>query len=165
MPSKSFCNLVDDICKMTGIADPRSLYFSTDLEIDFIKFTCAENYEKLDQELILYCDFGALPPANLRTQALQRLLELNLSMPGASPNAYSINEESQHVLLIIRLSMQGLTAKKLLNDMAGYAAKAKNWRKTYYLASQQPEPTTKRQASYQQRIMDQTAPTQRERAA
>jgi hypothetical protein len=157
MPSKKFCELIDDVCHVAKIPHAQSLYESADLDVDQIKFTLRDGSGNVDEAVAFYCQFGSLPPQVSRADALQRLLELNLAMFGVYTPVFSVNPESNHVLLMARIPMQDLSGEKLLNILAKYAAKAKEWRKTYYLTTEEKSQQQAGRRSYQNVLRKRTA--------
>lgn len=137
MPSENFRKFIDDICKLAKIPNSQTLHNAADLEIDQIKFTLHDGASKSEDAIAFFCDFGLLPPQVSRANALQRLLELNLAMFGVNTPTFSINGQSNHVLLMGRIPIRDVSAEKLLNILAEYAAKAKEWQKTYYLTAKE----------------------------
>lgn len=148
MPSKNFCKLIDEICKVVNIANSQSLYEAADLEIDQTKFTLRDGSSQSEDAVAFYCDFGLVPPKSCRADALQRLLELNLVMFGLNTPVFSINGQNNHVLMMARIPMKDMSAEMLLNTLAKYSAKAKKWQKTYYLTTEEKSSKQTKQHRY-----------------
>ena len=157
MPPQHFCKLIDEICNIARIPNSRLLYEAADLEIDHVKFTLADGGDKTENCVTFYCDFGLLPPQIVRAGAMQRLLELNLSMYGINTPFFSINSEINHVLLIGRIPTAEMSPENLMNALAKHAAQAKEWRRNYYLDAEERSQQSSGRQSYQDLIMKRNA--------
>ncbi len=147
MASEQYKKLVDDLCKLVNMPVQPSLYQRVDLEIDKVFFSLveakaatskksatapaaapkADSGTSQDGMVAVFCDFGPLP-RHQRQAAMQRLLELNLSLQGEELPVMSMNHENGHVLLSRRLPLAGMAALDLLNKMKDHAGQAKEWR-------------------------------------
>ena len=132
MATPAFCKLIDQICQLANIPSSPSFYETADLEIDEIQFTLIDCCTDTKQGLVFFCDFG-LPPERRRAEVLQRLLELNLIASGIDTPAFSVNDNTGHVVLIGRIFFEKKSALDVLNTLVPYAAQATEWQKTRYL--------------------------------
>ncbi|HTD02793.1 CesT family type III secretion system chaperone [Undibacterium sp.] len=132
MASENYRKLIDEVCAIAKIADPKLFYTTADLTVDGVNFTLIDGSTEQEEGLAMYCDFGALPAKN-RADVLERLLEINLSMHGVNTPVFTINFETRHVLLARRIPIGQISALDLMNTLSEHAAHSKEWRKTYYL--------------------------------
>jgi hypothetical protein len=132
MASENYRKLIDEICAISKIENPKLFYTTADLTIDGVNFTLIDGSTAQEEGLAMYCDFGALPVKN-RAEVLERLLEINLTMHGVNTPVFTVNFETRHVLLARRIPIGQISALDLINTLSEHAAHCKDWRKTYYL--------------------------------
>ncbi|AEK64132.1 CesT family type III secretion system chaperone [Collimonas fungivorans] len=132
MASENYRKLIDEVCAIARIANPKLFYTTADLTVDGVNFTLIDGSTEQEEGLALYCDFGALPVKN-RADVLERLLEINLTMHGVNTPVFTINFETRHVLLAQRIPVGQISALDLMNTLSEYSAHSKAWRKTFYL--------------------------------
>lgn len=150
MATKQFRDFIDQVCKLVNIKDPERMYESADLDVDGVKFTVVDHSRDERFCLALFGDFGQVPKNNLRAPALQRLMEINLWMFGINTPHFSVNPETDHVLLIGHFDAQDLMPEDLLKMLGQFSAKAKEWQKTYFLTpDEQADMSGKRVAPQQ----------------
>lgn len=136
MSIAAYRSLIDKICVLTNIPDPALMYGSASLQVNGVNFSLFEGGVIAPDSVMVYCDFGELPPRN-REAVLLRLLETNLYLFGDKSPAFTYNIENQHIVLACRMPLAQATAEKVLDLLAHYAGMAKEWRKTYYLLHQE----------------------------
>ncbi|GGM31204.1 CesT family type III secretion system chaperone [Pseudomonas asuensis] len=133
MSLESYQALINELCKLTIIPNPETLYEMASLRVREINFSLLYNESPAAGEVLIYCGFGPLPQQH-RDAVMQRLLETNLHLfNGQNSPSFSYNPETGHVILVSVLLLDALDAQRLL-DMLGYlAALAQKWRETYFL--------------------------------
>lgn len=134
MASTSYYELINEICRLTAIPTPESLYQSTNIDVNGISFTLFERETDELSEVFIYCDVGALP-RNRRDEILLRLLEINfyLQTEARSP-CFAWNAETERITLSVILPLAMILPESLLSLLAQLAAMAKCWRDDYFLS-------------------------------
>jgi hypothetical protein len=137
--SKSdYFRLIDRICELKQLADPRAKHERCSLVVDDVLFTLIPS-TRLDgtvDSVAYFCDFGPLPNES-RTQALEYLLETNLHMFGPESPTFSRNPQTGHIVLIGRMPLDRITAESAIQAMSGLAEFAHEWRATHFLQPEQ----------------------------
>lgn len=133
MSIENYQALINDLCELTVIPNPETLYEMASLRIRGIDFSLLYKDGPGAGEVLIYCGFGPLPQQQRET-IMQRLLETNLYLfNGQNSPSLSYNPETGQVVLVSVLLLDALTAQRLL-DMLGYlAAMAQKWQETYFL--------------------------------
>ncbi|HEX6705261.1 MAG TPA: CesT family type III secretion system chaperone [Albitalea sp.] len=137
-PSEEYCRLIDRICEIKQLADPRRKHERCDLVVDGVPFTLLPS-TSLDGQVdgvAYFCDFGPLPK-ECRVLALEYLLETNLHMFGPDNPAFSRNPQTDHAVLAGRLPLDRITAEAAIEAMGGLADFARQWQATHFLSPQE----------------------------
>ncbi|MEN3295392.1 MAG: hypothetical protein V7642_4645 [Burkholderiales bacterium] len=137
MKDSGFRELADQICALARVETSTAARDVADLEISGIRFILMDGRAVEEGSMIFLCDFGEVPEAH-RMEVLQRLLEANLVMLGVGTPCFSINYETNHVLLMGRVIIEKTPAKVLFKAFVQHARQAKRWRKTRFLAAHEP---------------------------
>jgi hypothetical protein len=127
--------LVDQICALTLIPNPATLYAATNLAVRDIDFSL-QYFEGAGKGTVsVLCDFGPLP-ARRREEVLIRLMETNFHMSD-SPGApmLSFNDQSQRVTLTCKMALDGLNAEFLVPLLGQFSGMVNTWRSDYFLPS------------------------------
>ena len=132
MPSATFRRLIDELCHLSKLPDPQALYERTALNVSGVDFSLVER-EGPVSEVIIHCDFGALP-GRRREEVLLRLLEINFNLfiGSASPSC-TVNQQTGRATLAAAAPLQGLGSLALLELLGQLADMAKVWREGYFL--------------------------------
>ncbi|QKJ89195.1 molecular chaperone Tir [Paramixta manurensis] len=133
MSSREYCQLIDEICRITLLSDPESFYQYAHLNINQINFTLTEQSVGEENNLLIICEMGEIPNKN-QAAILFRLLELNFHL-FAEPRSpiCSVNPETQKVNLCISLPVIAATATGIVRLLTQLAEMAALWRETYFL--------------------------------
>jgi hypothetical protein len=133
MSIENYQALINELCELTVIPNPETLYEMASIRVRGVDFSLLYNESPGAGEVLIYCGFGPLPQQQ-RDAVMQRLLETNLHLfNGQNSPSLSYNPETGHVVLVSVLLLDALKAQRLL-DMLGYlAAMAQKWRETYFL--------------------------------
>jgi hypothetical protein len=133
MSIENYQVLINELCELTVIPNPETLYEMASIRVRGVDFSLLYNESPGAGEVLIYCGFGPLPQQR-RDAVMQRLLETNLHLfNGQNSPSLSFNPETGHVVLVSVLLLDALKAQRLL-DMLGYlAAMAQKWRETYFL--------------------------------
>jgi hypothetical protein len=132
MNDSGFRELVDQIFALAHIEKSEAVRDVADIEISGIRFILMDGRTVEEGSMIFLCDFGEVPDAH-RAAVLQRLLEANLVMLGVGTPCFSINYETNHVLLMGRVIIEKTSAKVLFKAFVQHARQAKRWRKKRFL--------------------------------
>ena len=132
MRDSGFLELVDQIFELAHMERDKNVHNVADLDISGIRFILMDGGTVEEGSMIFLCDFGEVPDTH-RTEVLQRLLEANLVMLGVGTPCFSINYETNHVLLMGRVLIEKTPAKVLYKAFVQHARQAKQWRKTRFL--------------------------------
>ena len=151
MSLQNYRQLIDQICELTMLPDPASLYEMASISVRGISFSLLYNEKGDSGEVQIYCGFGPLPKHE-REPVLLRLLETNLHLcTGPGSPALSYNSETSQVVLVCVLPLELLEAQKLL-DLLGYLADiAKQWQSDFFLGDQHtqvPQTAPKNSSSF-----------------
>jgi hypothetical protein len=132
MPSATFRRLIDELCHLSKLPNPQALYERAALSIDGVDTSLVEREGQIN-EVIIHCDFGALPTRR-RDEVLLRLLEINFNLfiGSASPSC-TVNQQTGRATLAAVAPLPGLTALALLELLGQLADMAKVWRQGYFL--------------------------------
>ena len=132
MPSATFCLLIDQLCQLSCLPDPKALYERTSLNIDGVDISLVER-EGAASEIIIHCDLGT-PPTRRRDEVLCRLLEINFNLfTGSASPAYMVNPQTGRATLAAVAPLAGLGAIGLLELLGQLADMANTWRQGYFL--------------------------------
>lgn len=131
--------LIDNLCKLTAIPNPQTLYEHTALQIANVGFTLIHDDGSGAGNILLYGDMGALP-LHRREAIVIRLMELNFELAGRpfSP-VFSFNAQSQKINLTAVLMLEFTSAERLLEIMDHLADMAIAWRADFFLDSPQSQ--------------------------
>jgi hypothetical protein len=132
MANTGFHGLVDRICALAHIESSNMRHEIADLEIRGVRFILMDGSIVEEGSMMFLCDFGEVPN-EYRAEVLQRLLEANLVMHGVGTPCFSINYETNHVLLMGRVLIDKVPPKVLIKALFQHAEQAKQWRKTWFL--------------------------------
>jgi len=145
MSLQNYRQLIDQICELTMLPDPASLYEMASISVRGISFSLLYNEKGDSGEVQIYCGFGPLPKHE-REPVLLRLLETNLHLcTGPGSPALSYNSETSQVILVCVLPLEVLEAQTLLDMLGALAEMAKQWQSHYFLSedrSKAPPPST-----------------------
>jgi len=131
MYQEKFRTLIDQVYDTMNVAAADRTYEVCQLEVEGAQFTLAYSTTDADK-VISFCEYG-VPPAERRAEILARLLEVNvLSYDSKAPH-YAINPESGAVVFILQISLDDLTAERLIELLALQAMGASTWRITHFL--------------------------------
>jgi len=130
-------SLIDQVCELTLIPNPETLYENASLQVRGVDFSLFYRESPGAGEVLIYCGFGPLPQRR-RDEVMQCLLETNLYLfNGQNSPALAYNAETGQVVLVSVLLLDALEAQRLL-DMLGYiSGMAKQWQESYFLKEPQ----------------------------
>lgn len=129
-----YYQLIDGICALAGIAEPRTMYENCSISVNQIEFTMTHANFVHPDLAVLYVDFGK-PPAERRDVVLQRLLETNTYMFCDSDGpAFSFNAESGHVMLMVRVLLPQVTPASVIALMQHLSDYVKSWQSNFFLS-------------------------------
>lgn len=136
MSLKNYHQLIDNICELTMLPDPASLYEVASISVRNINFSLLYKENPAHGDVHIYCGFGPLPKQQ-RELVLQRLLETNLYLctgPGSPTLTY--NTETGQVVLVCIFPLDVLEAQPLLDMLGHLAETAKQWQSDYFLGDE-----------------------------
>lgn len=132
MPTATYCTLVDEVCRLTLLPNPHTLYEHTALSIDGIDISLVERHEPAN-EVGIQCDLGPLP-GRQREAVLLRLLEINFHLfTDAANSTCTVNPITGRATLAAVIPLQHARAAALLELLGQLADMAKAWRQSYFL--------------------------------
>nr|WP_100546507.1 MULTISPECIES: CesT family type III secretion system chaperone [unclassified Pseudomonas] len=138
MPSAAYCRLVDDLCQLALLPNPKALYERTALTVGKVNFSLVERSGDPYSEVLIYTDLGPLPSQH-RDAVLLRLLDINFHLfVGAGSPSCSYNSETQRLTLGVSLLLQAATGQRLLALLGQLADMAHNWRGDHFLERPSP---------------------------
>jgi len=82
--------------------------------------------------VILACDMGEVPQEN-RCTILEKVLEVGMHMTGLLLPYFGFEPQSQHLLLISVLPMNGIDVELALDMISKLVLVAKDWQETHFL--------------------------------
>jgi hypothetical protein len=135
----TYRRLLDDFAQHTGltsIQDKDGFYRMADIIVDEINFSLMPGGEEYAGALLLFCDFGPIPPEH-EAITMRRLLETNTMMMGVGRPSFGINFSTGHVVLSGAVPVADMTGELLLQMLRHYAEKAKMWRETHFLLDEE----------------------------
>lgn len=133
MPSAEYCRLVDDMCQLALLPNPKALYERTALTVHKVNFNLIERPGDPYSELLIYTDLGPLP-SQRREAVLLRLLDINFHLfTGAGSPSCTYNSETQRLTLAVSLLLQGTSGERLLGLLGQLADMARSWRDDHFL--------------------------------
>jgi len=140
MSLQNYRQLIDQICELTMLPDPASLYEMASISVRGINFSLLPQENAGGGNVQIYCGFGPLPKQQ-REPVLLRLLETNLHLcTGPGSPALSYNSETSQVVLVCVLPLELLEAQTLLDMLGALADMAKQWQIHYFLGEDKPQP-------------------------
>lgn len=139
MPTATYCRLIDEVCRLSLLSTPHTLYEHAALRIDGVDISLVERHEPV-AEVAIHCDLGPLPDRQ-REAALHRLLEINFHLSvGAANSTCAVNPKTGHAILAAAISLHHARATQLLQLLGQLAGIAIAWRQSFFLAPQ-PRPS------------------------
>ena len=138
MSKDRYWQLLNEFCDLTGSGTAEDILRGAGIEASGVQCSVDYRDHPTHPQLLLYCDFGALPEKEA-LPAAQRLLEANLYLfstqePGFSAQGvFTISPDTGHVLLSEAYPLENMSAVYLHEVLQGVAELAKNWRKDYFL--------------------------------
>lgn len=132
MTRRRYCDLIEAVCRQSGIADWRPVAERGHLEVNGVPFTLVHTAGADDDRLLVYCDCGE-PPGAGRERVQQRLLEVNLYLYGAGNPGFALNEETGHVLLMGQVLLPEATPRSLLATLGALTLCRERWRAGWFL--------------------------------
>jgi len=138
MKDSGFFDLVDQLFELARMEKNTNVCNVVNLYISDIHFILMDGSTVEEGSMIFLCDFGEVPKAH-RMDVLQRLLEANLVMLGVGTPCFSINYETNHVLLMGRVLIEKTPVRALFRAFVQHARQAKQWRKTRFLLGNEHE--------------------------
>lgn len=131
--SPAYAQLIDELCLLVMIPHPASLYETANLSVRGVDFTFFYQSGSGSGDILVYAGFGSLPDAR-RQDVTQRLLETNLTLfNGPFSPSFAFNPQTQQVLLVSNVLMEGVTAQALLDLLGHMAELALEWRGSFFL--------------------------------
>ena len=140
-----FVDLAEDLFRELRLDPPgrstdETLPLIVTVEVDGESLTL-EHAEHLGADrIVLECRFGAVPPEHA-VPAFTRLLQINRNLPADCGAAFAADEQTDEVVYMRSVSLDGATARGLLDHMVAIVGLAKEWRSSWFGA---PEPVTGR---------------------
>jgi len=145
MASEKFEQLIRVFCASVQIEDVATVLDTGSVSVNDVAFSIfpADEEDAEEEAVMVYCDFGPVPGTNA-VAVLRRLLEVNLFLSSAPlACSFSINPESQHVILGFRSPLDETNPETLTTSLRMCAQEAEHWRESYFLEGQpQVLPTT-----------------------
>lgn len=142
MSLKNYHQLIDNICELTMLPDPASLYEVASISVRNINFSLLYKENAVLGEVQIFCGFGPLPTQQ-RERVLQRLLETNLYLcTGPGNPTLTYNAETGQVVLVCIFPLGALEAQPLLDMLGHLAETAKRWQSTYFLTEEDSQVRT-----------------------
>ncbi|HEY4316544.1 MAG TPA: CesT family type III secretion system chaperone [Herbaspirillum sp.] len=132
MSKTKYLELIDEICRLTGGAQPGAICDGAALLVGEVAFSLLHDAQVDDALLFVYADFGALPRGR-ELQAALALLEANLFLHGGAAPVFAVSAGSERVTMAHHCALAGLDARDLHTLLVGMAAKARQWRNDYFL--------------------------------
>ena len=135
-----FIDLAEDLFRELRLDPPDrntddSLPLIVTVEVDGESLTL-EHAERLGADrIVLECRFGAVPPQQAVT-AFTRLLQINQNLPADCGAAFAADEQTEEVVYMRSVSLDGATARGLLDHMVAIVGLAKDWRSSWFGAPQ-----------------------------
>lgn len=134
MSYKTYCKLIDGLCKMVGFSDPESLYERAEMSIDYEDCVLMHGGPHNEDGLAVFCIYGR-PPEKDTDLVLQRLLEANLTFMPPGGLRFAIDPATDEVMVGGVVPMSGLEPEKLLALLVELANQAKDWREHHFLGT------------------------------
>lgn len=155
MAVEHYRRLVDDICTLTSITASAELYEATNFKVRDIDFSLFHRPGRGPDEpdhVVVHCEFGPLPGTAAqgaqRAAVLTRLLEINFFLFDDPSNPrFSVNQETQAVLLSSATLLERTGAQELLDQLGAYADFAHIWRQTGFLGEPDAPPVANKLAA------------------
>ncbi len=130
MSRDRYIRLIEEFCALTKLDEPARIMQGGAVEFDDIPFSLLYSDKINPGALLVYCEFGALPPGQ-DSDALRVLLQKNLLLfDGGGAPAFAMSGTGK-ILRAQRLMLADAKAQQLFDLLADIAEKAKQWRKDY----------------------------------
>jgi Tir chaperone protein (CesT) family len=124
--------LIRDFCTLAHLDDPRSIGGGASLDVNGI--TCSITRSRYDEEnsLVLYCEFGRVPPDREAIICRELLAQNFVGAPDGGA-VFGFSPVAKDVICIQHLRARDFTAQRLADVLNHLAEKAAEWRRTYFL--------------------------------
>lgn len=134
MSRSRFIDLANAFCTLANIGQPALLLEGSAIEVDGVDFFLQYDEHILPDQLVVYCDFG-LPPAAQLQAAYEALLETNMLVYGANAPAFMLDLDKR-VVFGYQCRLQELKAPELMDIFLTLAGQARDWRLDHFLDAQ-----------------------------
>ncbi|HVK93288.1 MAG TPA: CesT family type III secretion system chaperone [Noviherbaspirillum sp.] len=134
MSYTNYCELIDGLCEMIGVADPKQFYELAELTIDDEECAILHGGQYNEDRIAIFCTYGS-PPEQDADLVLQRLLEANLTLMQPGGLRFAFNPMTEEVILAGAIPMAGLSPEGLLHLLQKLARQARQWRRHYSLST------------------------------
>jgi Tir chaperone protein (CesT) family len=129
MSQELFTTLVQGLCDMYKV-DVEHVLAGGPVTMGGVDF-CLLHEEGDSPFVILYCDFGKVPP-ELEAKAYKKLLEFNLTTYTGQGETFALSPEG-HVFLANNYLLEFLNVEIFIKYLAMTGILAKSWREGYFL--------------------------------
>lgn len=135
MSKDRYIRLIEEFSRLSKLDEPARIVQGGAVEFDGIPFSLLFSEKINPGALLVYGEFGALPPGQ-EDCALRILLRKNLlRYDGDGGPAFSISAAGK-ILSAHRLLLADATAQQLVDLLSDIAEKATQWRKDYRMGMQ-----------------------------
>lgn len=124
--------LIDQLCREFDLPAPGRMEQAARLPLGDVNFTLFHGGLIMPDSVLMYCEFGELPPQS-RERTLLRLLETNAYLFGMNSPAFTYQPEQNMIVLMCRFSLQEATLESTLEMLEFFAGMARRWRRDHFL--------------------------------
>lgn len=124
--SRQFKQLVEELCALVGMRDPRHLMHGGPFQADGVIFTLARDWLAEDEVLLLQGDCGA--PQQDQPAVHAALLQCNYAGFQNDGPLFAISPQSGGIVYLERMKVAATSASALAGTLAFVARHARYWR-------------------------------------
>lgn len=124
--NEQFLSLIDDFCRLCNVPDPAAVRETGAVLVEGIRFTLV--HMELNAEAVYaICELGPLGKADEK-ECYRRMLHMNFFLSYRADPIMALDPETDAVLMISRLPLEGMTPELLRSALGATAKMAHDWR-------------------------------------
>jgi hypothetical protein len=132
MSNKDFIKLIEGFCTLAGIGQAEQVLRDKALMIDEVAFSLAHDDDIDPARFLIYVDFGPLP-ARRELEVCLSLMEANLFLKAQDGPVFAVSPARKNVTLVGSRRLADTGPDDLRNALVDFSAKARLWRKNYFI--------------------------------
>ncbi|CAN7524825.1 CesT family type III secretion system chaperone [Duganella sp. LjRoot269] len=124
--------LIGQLCRKFDIPEPGIMYQAAQLPVGDVNFTLFHGGLMVPDSVLVYCEFGVLPPQS-RERMLLRLLETNAYLFGVNSPAFTYQADRNMIGLMCCFDLEEATLESTVELLEFFAGMARRWREDHFL--------------------------------